>query len=227
MSEWLIETNMLDGETLTVFPEWGLAKVPERFARVLSDEERLAFVDFAGYLDRLSSRCLWPEMREFLNRCEQENDWYLEIATSRYEDAAIFICGYPAINKSERAFRGIQLRTGEDLSHLPVSLSHLYSLIGGTNDIGFGCAGGLHTPSGLWDMTNTVWISEKNTIDPTGAVMFYGTPCGDGLAAKGEHAYWYEHETGRLVEAGELEEMLRSYFAHLLLGKILEYKPKW
>ncbi len=198
--------NYFGGPSVLVDPNDRLADVPSRFADLLTDEHRAVFADSCAYFNRLAEGCTINSFAQWLRQLAGAARCEIEVNLHRYRTAVVV------------KLEGSELSLREDVQ-LParglVLGNLLYDLILRTWERGYPFSGGLHEPRTVSDYELEV---AAQTGIPNDAVAFYTTSSGDSLIAVHENAYWYSHETRDVVNAGQVDDVLETYFQHLLAG---------
>ncbi|WP_164103826.1 hypothetical protein [Candidatus Laterigemmans baculatus] len=214
-----VHSNALGGESLYLSPGADLQTVPSSFLKLLTVHHAAIYRYPREYFNWLARRARLSGMKAWLSTMAAADrcGLYLHRAEmGRTLQTDVTVRGFLA---GPRGFSDFRLSSSMPLFELPTPLQDVYELIDGTVEGNAFEAGGFERFSSLrFDASSFAIVNSHLVPDLGRTLCFYSTGNGDHLIAANDKAFWFLHENSSLVEAGNLAEVVDSYFMSLLSG---------
>lgn len=228
--QYEMRSNALGGESLYLPPGVSLKTVPttflESFTDNLTDHHAAIHRNPRAYFTWLARRARISGMKNWLLAMAETNQCGLHLHRAECGPTVqteVFVRGFLPHPRHSSDFR---LASNKPLFDLPVALQEIYELIDGTIEGDVFEAGGFDNLSSFRFDTSSLQIPDSDGVsDLDRALWFYTNNTGDRLLAIGEKVFWFPHESCELVEAGNLTEVVDSYFTSLLTGAKWRFVP--
>jgi len=182
----------------------------------LSRKELAALKDPSKAFHALSARCEIASLRRLLKACAKSRLLAIELnAWNEAPQSAYFRF------LLERSTPAIRLPRAKGFTRFPKLLQQVYRCVGGIQDDEYPLGGSLLEPEDVGPIGDTgVWFSEDLEMDTSACHIFLETLNGDyyGFDRNGG-ALRYNHEIGRIQDAGSLKHLLDRYFKSFIVGK--------
>ena len=221
--QYEMRSNALGGESLYLPPGADLNTVPTSFLELLTyhltDHHAAVYRNPREYFTWLARRARIAGMKEWFSAMATTNLCGLHLHRAELGPTVQTDLIVRGFLPGPRGFSDFRLSSNKPLYDLPTALQDVYELIDGTIEGDAFEAGGFDNLSGLRFDASSLPITDSHPIAHVDrALWFYTNSTGDRVIADGQNAFWFLHEDCSFVEAGNLTEVVDSYFISLLTG---------